>query len=68
VPEVESALQRLLENLTANPVPLSLLSQFLPVQYCLVREGLLPYEPKVWIQHKIQTVLADYAYACGMTR
>lgn len=67
VPQVEAALQRLLENISAHPVPLSLLSQYLPVQYSLVREGLLPSEPKAWIRHKIQAVLADYAYACGIS-
>ena len=64
-PEVEAALQKLIDNLSTHPVPLSLLSQFLPMQYGLVREGLLTHEPKTWIHHKIQAVLADYAFACG---
>jgi D-tagatose-1,6-bisphosphate aldolase subunit GatZ/KbaZ len=66
VPEVITALQQLVDNLSAYPVPLPLLSQFLPVQYERVREGLLPYDPRAWIHHKIQTVLGEYAYACGM--
>jgi D-tagatose-1,6-bisphosphate aldolase subunit GatZ/KbaZ len=68
VPEVEAALQRLLGNLSTKPVPMSLLSQFLPVQFALIREGLLPENPRAWIHHKIQSVLSDYAFACGMTR
>jgi D-tagatose-1,6-bisphosphate aldolase subunit GatZ/KbaZ len=66
VPEVEAALRRLLANLSAHPVPLTLLSQFLPTQYHLVRQGLLADEPRAWIHHKIRTVLADYAFASGM--
>jgi D-tagatose-1,6-bisphosphate aldolase subunit GatZ/KbaZ len=66
VREVEAALQRLLENLSEKPIPRSLLGQFLPGQYELVQEGLLPNQPRAWIHHKIQTVLADYAFACGM--
>jgi D-tagatose-1,6-bisphosphate aldolase subunit GatZ/KbaZ len=67
VPEVQAALQKLLANLSAHPVPLSLLSQFLPAQYEFVREGLLPADPRAWIHHKIQTILAGYAIACGMS-
>jgi len=64
-PEVQAALDILLRNLGARPVPLSLLSQALPVQYRRVREGRLARNPRAWIRDKITEVLADYAAATG---
>lgn len=65
VPEVQQALARLLANLEEYPAPLTLLSQFLPVQYERVRLGLLENSPRPLIYHKIMAVLGDYAYACA---
>jgi D-tagatose-1,6-bisphosphate aldolase subunit GatZ/KbaZ len=64
-PDVQEALSRLLHNLEAYPVPLTLLSQFLPEQYQRVRAGMLQNSPVDLIHDKIRSVLADYAYACG---
>jgi len=64
-PEIETALQLLLNNLAANPIPLPLLSQFLPEQFRAVRDGNLRNESRALIQHKISAVLDDYAFACG---
>jgi D-tagatose-1,6-bisphosphate aldolase subunit GatZ/KbaZ len=64
-PEVQQALARLLDNLRQYPVPLTLLSQFLPVQYEKVRAGILPNSPSELINDRITAVVADYAYACG---
>lgn len=59
------SLARLLDNLERHPAPLTLLSQFLPLQYERVRAGALPNTPKALIYDKIRHVLADYAHACG---
>lgn len=67
-PEVQQALARLLDNLQRYPAPLTLLSQFLPVQYEKVRAGILPNTPAELINDKITAVVADYAYACGYQR
>ena len=66
MPELQKAMEILLNNLEKNPVPIMLLSQFMPVQYERVREGLLGLSPRELIHDKIASVLADYAYACGM--
>ena len=63
--EVQISLARLLDNLERHPVPLALLSQFLPVQYERVRAGILPNAPRAYIHDKIRHVLADYSHACG---
>jgi D-tagatose-1,6-bisphosphate aldolase subunit GatZ/KbaZ len=65
-PEVQAALAHLLDNLTRNPVPSSLLSQYLPRQYQAVRNGQISLSPVELIHHKILEVIDIYASACGM--
>jgi len=64
-PSVTAALQQLLHNLTANPAPHSLLSQYLSRQANAVRFGFLRNQPGALIRDKILEVLEHYAYACG---
>lgn len=64
MPEVVAAVQRLLANLSSMPIPLSLLSAFLPVQYGRVRVGSIqPVAPDIIID-KIGEVIDAYLYAC----
>jgi D-tagatose-1,6-bisphosphate aldolase subunit GatZ/KbaZ len=63
--EVKDEVERLLVNLSNQALPVTLLSQFLPVQYEAVRDGLLPAKPGDLIRHHIQAVLREYAEACG---
>ncbi len=65
VPNVQQALSKLFENLDGKTVPLTLLSQYMPVQYNKVRSGELANSPKAWVYDKITDVLSDYAFACG---
>ena len=62
-PEIEQALKKLINNLKENPLPLSLLSQYLPNQYWAVRNGAIQNDPEDLIHHKIREILKDYAYA-----
>ncbi len=62
-PEVISAARRLLDNLTSVEIPLSLLSQYLPIQYEKVRNGTLPASPQAWVEDHICRVLTKYASA-----
>ena len=64
-PQVKGALQLLLCNLSTAPIPLPLLSQYLPDQFRAVRIGRLQNEPGMLIEDKITAVLDDYAFACG---
>ena len=64
-PSIQEALNKLLMNLSQKPIPLTLLCQYLPVQYHRVREGKVANYPQAMILDKITTVLSDYAYACG---
>lgn len=62
---VQKAIGRLFDNLKKHPIPLTLLSQFLPVQYRAVRNGEIENSAHALIYHKIQETLAAYAYATG---
>jgi D-tagatose-1,6-bisphosphate aldolase subunit GatZ/KbaZ len=63
--EVQEEIGRLLANLGHQALPVTLLSQFLPLECAAVREGVLPSRPEDLIRHHIQAVLREYAQACG---
>ena len=63
--EVQQALRILLANLAQSPVPLALLSQFMPEQYEAVREERISISPRDLIRSRIALVLGIYADACG---
>jgi len=67
-PAVAEALQRLIANLTANPAPVSLLSQYLPNQSTAVRAHAIRNDPVAMIHDKIGEVINHYAEACGVGR
>jgi D-tagatose-1,6-bisphosphate aldolase subunit GatZ/KbaZ len=55
----------LLQNVEEQPLPLTLLSQYLPVQYARIRGGEITNDPRAILLDKVRNVLADYSYACG---
>lgn len=61
---VDECYARLLANLAAEPIPLPLLSQHLPLQYRKVRHGSLSANPHDLILDQVQEVLRHYASAC----
>jgi len=65
---VQSSLGCLLQNLRHGPIPMTLLSQFFPLQYRKIREGRLASDPEALILDLIGEVLSDYAGAAGMSR
>lgn len=58
---IEDSIKTLFEN--TKDVPYSLLSQYMPIQYRKVREGVLPYSPVSWVKDVVCEVLSDYIYA-----
>lgn len=66
VPEVRVAVGRLLENLKSIEIPLTLLSQFMPIQYGKIRKGLLRNDVESLVLDRIADVLDDYSYAVGI--
>jgi len=65
-PQVRQSLKTLVGNLQSVHVPLGLLSQYFPDQFVRVRAGKLGNSPEEWIHDRIDSVLGDYATACGM--
>lgn len=62
-PAVEAAKERLIENLRTLGIPLNLLSQFMPVQYTKVREGVLENDPVALVEDRITNTIDEYLYA-----
>jgi len=63
--KVIESLETLIKNLKSTDIPLSLISQFFPLQYIKIREGILKKDPEMLIIDRIMEVLKDYAYATG---
>ncbi|MBF0196591.1 MAG: D-tagatose-bisphosphate aldolase, class II, non-catalytic subunit [Planctomycetes bacterium] len=64
--EIEIAKEKLISNLEKNPIPLSLLSQYLPGQYHSVREKGLEICPLTLIKDHIRDVIGMYSRACNL--
>jgi D-tagatose-1,6-bisphosphate aldolase subunit GatZ/KbaZ len=65
VPEVRRACEDLVAQLAARPLPLTLLSQYLPRQYAGVREGRIDNAPHAILLDGVAQVLRQYAHACA---
>jgi D-tagatose-1,6-bisphosphate aldolase subunit GatZ/KbaZ len=63
-PRVQAALKRLFANLN-DPLPLSLISQFLPEMVARMRSGKIPSTAGQIVFERIRSVLDDYDFACG---
>jgi D-tagatose-1,6-bisphosphate aldolase subunit GatZ/KbaZ len=64
-PRIAAAKAQLIENLKAHPIPLSLLSQYLPGQYHAVSEGLIRNAVEEIIIDRTQDVIGIYSRACN---
>lgn len=64
--EVRESMDILLENLDSVDIPLTLISQFMPVQYGKIRNGLLEKDPKSLVKDKVVNCIDDYIYAKGV--
>ncbi|MGI6563578.1 MAG: class II D-tagatose-bisphosphate aldolase non-catalytic subunit [Clostridia bacterium] len=60
---VSAALSKLLSNLEKVSIPLTCLSQYMPIQYLKVRRGQLKNRPHDLLLDKIDNLLDDYYYA-----
>jgi len=64
-PLVEEEVARLLENLRQQSIPITLISQYLPLEYEAIRAGALDPTPEQIIQYHVRRVLRVYADACA---
>lgn len=58
---VTNAKNILIKNLR-NAIPLSVLSQFMPIQYIKVREGIIKNDPESLIKDRIDNTLDEYIF------
>ena len=65
VADVQNALQKLFTNLHRSALPLTLISQFSPLQFQKARSGEIAATPEAIIQDRIEWVLEDYDQAPG---
>ncbi|MDE2407717.1 MAG: D-tagatose-bisphosphate aldolase, class II, non-catalytic subunit [Xanthomonadaceae bacterium] len=61
---IESARQRLFDNLRNNPPPLPLISQYLPHALPALRAGRIDTTPEALVMAHLEAVLDDYHHAC----
>ncbi|MEG0107509.1 MAG: class II D-tagatose-bisphosphate aldolase, non-catalytic subunit [Lachnospiraceae bacterium] len=60
---VQNSIDRLFHNLDETGIPLSMLHQFLPLQYIKVRDGKLPCNARALAKDCVVTLVDDYNYA-----
>jgi D-tagatose-1,6-bisphosphate aldolase subunit GatZ/KbaZ len=65
-PAVQEELARLIGNLGRRPIPLTLVSQYLPLEYEAIRSGELQAVPERMIHYHIRRVVRVYADACSV--
>lgn len=65
-PSVQEEVALLFDNLAAQPVPQSLVSQFLPLEYEAIREGRLEATWEMMVREHIRHVLRVYSRACAV--
>ncbi len=65
LPAVQTAFSTLLKNLGEDSLPLTLLSEYMPVQYKKIRSGAVKNQAHALISAYITDVLDNYSYACG---
>jgi D-tagatose-1,6-bisphosphate aldolase subunit GatZ/KbaZ len=65
VPEIRSTCDALLKSFGGAPMPLTLLSQFLPNQYTAIRAGRLENNARAILLDGVAQVLRGYIRACG---
>lgn len=63
VEEVRVAVETLIKNLKSTKIPLTLLSEFMPIQYNKIRSGILKNEPEAILKDRIVNCIDDYMYA-----
>lgn len=61
--EVKAAMDQLLQNMTEVDIPLSMLHQYMPLQYYKVRDGLLALEARELVKDCVITFAEDYVTA-----
>ena len=60
--EVRESIDLLMRNLKSVEIPLTLVSQYMPVQYGKIRNGLLEKSPESLLKDRVKNCIDDYIY------
>lgn len=63
VQEVRDSIDLMMSNLKSVQIPLTLISEFLPIQYGKIRNGLLNNSPEELLKDRIVNCIDDYMHA-----
>lgn len=63
LPEVRESMEQMIRNLKLVEIPLTLIDQYLPLQYGKIRSGQLKNDPEAMLKDRIGNYIDDYIYA-----
>lgn len=62
-PKVQAAMKKMFANLEKEGINLAALSQFMPIQYTKVREGVLENKPEELVKDRVKNTIDEYLFA-----
>jgi D-tagatose-1,6-bisphosphate aldolase subunit GatZ/KbaZ len=60
--EVREAIELLMKNLKSVQIPLTLISEYMPIQYTKIRNGLLKNDPESLVKDRVINCIDEYLY------
>lgn len=60
---VKESVDLMMKNLGSTEIPLTLISEYLPIQYIKIRKGLLKNDPESLVKDRVVNCIDDYLYA-----
>lgn len=67
-PDINHSLDILMHNIDNYPIPLNILSQYLPVQYKRIRDQELTFSAAEIIKDRVKDTIDDYLYATAVLK
>ncbi len=64
--DIQAAIAKLNANLRKNGIPFSLLSQYFPVEFTMIRDGKLANDPVAIARQRVRQVVSIYSRASGI--
>lgn len=61
--DVKGAVETLIKNLKSTEIPITLIRQFMPIQYEKLRNGQIKNDPEALLKDRIVNCIDDYMYA-----
>ena len=63
IKEVKDSIDLMFKNLSSTEIPLTLISEYMPIQYNKIRKGLLKNDPESLVKDRVVNCIDDYLYA-----